>query len=189
MYKFCKSIAIASTLLLSSAGSIAAQQVHRVDVAITYIADRSLKAGTDRDFWMQGGSLELGVNAWKGLGFAADITGMHAGSIANSNVPISLVTITFGPRYRWHAEKKISVYGQALVGEANGFRSIFPVGTAGLSSSNSLALQLNGGVDYRLKQHYSVRLIDAGWGRTQLPNGTNNVQNHLRLGAGFVARF
>ncbi|QMV19925.1 hypothetical protein GOB94_15490 [Granulicella sp. 5B5] len=164
-------------------------QTSKLDLGVTYIAEKSLKASTDQNFWLNGGSVELGVNLWHGWGVAADIAGSHTGSIGSSGIPLSLVTETFGPRYRWHAEHRISVYGEALVGEANGFRSLFPVTTGTQSDANSLGLQIGGGLDYRLKRSFAVRLMDAAWVRTQLPNATDNVQNTLRLGAGLVIRF
>lgn len=133
--------------------------------------------------------MELGGNIYKGIGFAADLTGTHSNSIGTSGIPLSLVTVTFGPRYRWHADKKLSVYGQALIGESNGFDSLFPMPSGAVSSTTAFALQVNGGVDYALSRHYAVRLIDAGWVRTQFPNATDNIQNSLRLGAGLVVRF
>ena len=161
----------------------------KLDLSITYIAERSMKAQTSQNFWMQGGSIQLGANVWRGLGVAADITGTHTGSIGTSGVPLSLVTTTFGPRYRWHADRQISLYGEALIGEANGFGSIFPTMAGTQTDAKGFALQVGGGVDYRLSDRFAIRVLDAGWARTQLPNGTDNVQNTLRLGAGFVLRF
>lgn len=40
-----------------------------------------------------------------------------------------------------------------------------------------------------LNNRFDIRLLDAGWLRTQFPNGTDNIQNILRLGLGIVVRF
>jgi hypothetical protein len=176
--------------LLAGTGRLQAQAPipGRLDLSVTYIGERSLTANTSENFWMQGGSIELGANVWRGWGIAADVTGVHAGSIGTSGVPLSLVKTTFGPRYRWHADRRLSLYGQGLIGEANGFRSIFPT-TAGLqTSANGFAAQVGGGIDYRLANRFALRVLDAAWSRTQLPNSTDNVQNNLRLGAGVVLR-
>jgi hypothetical protein len=37
-----------------------------------------------------------------------------------------------------------------------------------------------------LTRHVSLRVIQANWLRTQMPNATTNVQNNLLLGAGVV---
>lgn len=99
------------------------------------------------------------------------------------------MTTTFGPRYRWHPEKRISLYGQTLIGIANAFDSVFPTPAGAESSASSFALQIGGGVDYRLLGHFAIRALDAGWLRTRMPNAANNTQNTLRLGAGIVVRF
>lgn len=176
-------------LLLASTSFLRAQQPGRLDLSVTYIAERSLKANTSQNFWLQGGSIELGANVYHGWGIAANVTGTHAGSIGTSNIPLSLVTATFGPRYRWHADRRLSVYGEGLAGEANGFRSLFPTPAGSQPEANGLATQVGGGVDYKLSNRLAIRVLDAAWARTQLPNSTDNVQNTLRLGAGIVWRF
>jgi outer membrane immunogenic protein len=176
--------------LLAWTGSVYAQSSqNKLDLAATYSAERSLKADTDQNFWMQGGSIELGANVWHGLGIAVDVTGTHSSSIGASGIPISLITTTFGPRYRWHADRKISLYVEGLAGDANGFSSLFPTKVGPEASANSVATQLGGGIDYRLSHRFALRALDAAWIITQLPNAADNIQNTVRLGAGLVLRF
>jgi hypothetical protein len=52
-----------------------------------------------------------------------------------------------------------------------------------------LALCIGGGVNVALRHRLALRAFEADWLRTQLPDGTTNVQNNLRLGAGLVFRF
>jgi opacity protein-like surface antigen len=181
-------------LLVGTSSLLAQSPQNRLDLAATYSAERSLNSNTSQNFWIQGGSVELGANVWHGLGIAADVTGTHSSSIGNNgstgnSVPLSLVTVAFGPRYRWHADHRIAIYGEGLIGEANGFRSLFPTQVSQQPDANSFATQLGGGVDYRLSDRFAIRVLDAAWMRTQLPNSTDNVQNILRLGAGIVLRF
>jgi hypothetical protein len=178
-------------LLLTGPGFLRAQesQPTRLDLSVTYIGDHSLKANTSQNFWVQGGSIELGARVGRGLGIAANVTGVHAGSIGTSGLPLSQVTATFGPRYRWHPDHRLSFYGEGLIGEANGFRSIFPTNRGSQPEANGLAIQVGGGVDYLISGRFAIRALDAAWSRTQLPNSTDNVQNSLRLGAGVVLRF
>lgn len=164
-------------------------RAQQTDVAVTYAGERSLKAASGQNFWMQGGAVELGANAWKGFGIAVNVTGTHSSSIGTSGIPVSLVTTTFGPRYRWHSDHRWSFYGEGLVGEANGFGSIFPVSGAATDSANGLATQIGGGIDAAFSRHFAVRALEASWVRTTLPNATDNVQNNLHLGAGLVFRF
>ena len=159
-----------------------------VEVAITYSAQRSLELNANQNFWSQGGSLEFGVNAFRGFGIAAEIAGVHTSSIGSTGTPLSLVTETFGPRYRWHDGHRLSAYGEGLFGEADAFRGLFPSVFGAQSDANSLAVRVGGGIDLRLGHHLTTRAIDAGWMRTQLPNSGSNTQNNLLLGAGLVFR-
>jgi hypothetical protein len=145
-------------------------------LAITFDAERSLRSATPESFWTQGGSIELGTNTWRGLGVAANVTGAHTSSIGATAIPLSIVTTTFGPRYRWHADHRVSLYVEGLIGEGNGFKSLFPTVRGSQTSANSLAAQAGGGLEYRLSQHVAVRAVEAAWQHTQLPNGTNNIQ-------------
>jgi hypothetical protein len=187
-------IRLSTVALLSMAAMACAQGTSHssagtFSVAVTYAAGRSgLTSGTN-NFWMQGGSVEISGTAWRGLGVAANVTGLHAGDIAQG-VPLSLVTTTFGPRYTWvrrrPSGRSLSFFAQGLVGEANAFRSLFPEPGAAIDSANSVAVLAGGGVDLGLRQHMSLRVVQASWLRTQLPNSTNNIQNNLVLSAGVV---
>lgn len=165
-----------------------------VDVAVTYTVQHSNLVSTPT-FWQQGGSVELSAQAYHGWGAAANITGTHVGSAANSGVGLSMVTTTFGPRYTWYKpngitrKRSLAVFGQALLGESHGFNSYFPSRAGAMTDYNAFALQVGGGVDLGLSRHFAVRVIQADWLRTQFPNGTTNVQNSLRLAAGIVLRF
>jgi opacity protein-like surface antigen len=178
-------------LTLSSAPRLRAQggRPNLIDLSVTYVGERSLKANTSQNFWMQGGAVELGVDAWRGWGITANVTGTHAGSIGTSGLPLSLVTITFGPRYRWRANRRVSVYMEGLIGEADGLRSIFPTAAGTQPDANGFAVQAGGGVDCQLTERFAVRALSVGWSRTQLPNGVDNVQDSLQVGAGLVVRF
>jgi hypothetical protein len=174
------------------AGATVSAQSPRADLALTFTADRTNPVyGTNP--WLEGGSAELGANAWHGLGIAARVTGVTTSAMNSQAVPLNLVLVTFGPRYRWwHApvsRHSISLYGETLLGEANGFKGLFPAQGGAISSSNALALQVGGGVDYSLGRHFAYRVVEANWTRTQFQNGTTNVQNHLQLGSGIVYSF
>jgi hypothetical protein len=114
------------------------QPKYPLDVAITYSTAMSNATTTDR-FWMQGGSAQLHGELDRGLGVVADVSGTYTGSISSSGVGLDIVTATFGPRYTWSpAHSRYSIFGQALVGEANGFSSIFPTVRGATDSTTAL---------------------------------------------------
>ena len=142
-------------------------------------------------FWMQGGSVQVHGQFWRGLGVVADVSGLHTANAGNSSgVGLDLVTATFGPRYTWSpARGRYAVFGQVLAGEVNGFHSVFPGPSGANDSADGLAVYIGGGVNLHLKHRFAVRAIEANWLRTQMPNATTNVQNNLRLGAGLIYKF
>jgi hypothetical protein len=164
------------------------QALPRLEVAVLYSPLVSNVVRADR-FWMQGGSIQVEGQFWRGLGMEADISGFHEQNASNTGVGLDMVTATFGPRYCWSpAHHRYSFFGHALLGEANGFNSIFPGAGAASASANSLALQLGGGLDLPVKHRLLLRVFEADWLRTQLPNADTDVQNSIRLAAGLVIR-
>ena len=163
------------------------------DVAITYDAVRANHNAVD-NFWMQGGAAELGVRLYRRLGAAARVEGLHSAPSTANGLPISMVVVVVGPRYRLTTRGgKYAVFGEGLVGYADGFRSQFPqnsgpgtTSTQITTNANTLAVEAGGGVDVRLSRKIAIRPIEASYLRTQFPNFTTNVQNSLRVGAGLV---
>ncbi len=155
-----------------------------LEAALTY---NPMAAGliTGNNFWMEGVSGQLDARFWRGLSATADISFQHNGNMRSSGVGLDMVTTTFGPRYRWQ-RNGYTVYGQMLAGEAFGMNSVFPGVSGPTSTANSLALLGGGGVNRQLNKRFTVRLFEADWLYTQLPNSTNNAQSNLRLGAGLV---
>lgn len=193
-------IAICRRVLLMSvcmmAGSWAwSQSIHfegqapaRFDVAFTYNpALANVTIGPE--FGMQGGSVQLQTRVWHRFCAVADVAGLHTGNLNGSGIGLDLITATFGPRYVWSpSRRRLTFFGQTLVGEAHGLNSIFPSSSGANSTGNSLALEIGGGINLAFTRRLSIRAFDADWLRTQLPNATTNVQNNLRLGIGMVYR-
>lgn len=169
--------------------SITAPTSH-LEVAITYNALHANAAGGN-GFWMQGAGVQAEAYFTHGFGVVADLTGEHTADMRHSGVGLDMVTITFGPRYAWQLARSLrtALYGQALIGEANGFNSVFPNINGAVSSANGLALKVGGGVTYTTSRHLAVRVMEADWLRTQLPNSTTSIQNSLQLGTGLILRF
>ncbi|MEO6924269.1 MAG: hypothetical protein ABI142_10620, partial [Bryocella sp.] len=143
--------------MVMGAASAQAQASHsrkaEWDVSVTYAATHAIH-DSGQGLWLQGGAADLHAQLYRGLGVVASVTGLHAGSSNPAVAPLSLVTVVFGPRYTFWHQRRVSVYGEALVGEANGFHSVFSKGSGPVgpingttTSANSFALQAGGGVD------------------------------------------
>jgi hypothetical protein len=160
-----------------------------LEIALVYNPLLSNVVGNN-SFWMQGGSVQVHGQFWRGMGVVADVSRLHTANTGSSpGVGLDLVTAAFGPRYTWSLGDRYAVYGQVLAGEANGLHSIFPGAGGANDSADSLALYIGGGVNLHLKNRFALRAIEANWLRTQMPNATTNVQNNLRLGAGLIYTF
>jgi hypothetical protein len=190
------------TTMLATGAAVAqampnAVQSAPIDIAVTYDALRTDHI-TAQSFWMQGGAVELGARLYRGLGIAARVEGLHAGAATINAEPLSLVTTVFGPRYTLETRsRRYAIFAEALVGESNGFHSLFsegsgPIGSVNAgttSSSNALAVDAGGGLDVRLNHRFALRAFRASYLRTQFPNTTTNAQNSLSLSSGLVMRF
>jgi peptidoglycan-associated lipoprotein len=158
------------------------------DVAVAYNLTMANVVG-GYGFSMQGASVQVHAQFFRGWGVVADVAGLHATRLTHSTAGLDLVTASFGPRYTWvPAHHRLSLFAHVLAGEAYGMNSIFPSAGGVSSSANSFALEMGGGMNLPLSRHINVRAFEVDWLRTELPNSTTNIQNNLRVGAGFVFR-
>jgi hypothetical protein len=170
------------------APSKSAQQSSALEIAFTYQGMHS-DVINGSGFWLQGGAAQIHGRFYGGWGAVADIAGAYVANINSTGVGLDLVTATFGPRYTWKpANSRYRLYGQGLLGQAWGMNSVFPGPAGANTAANSMAIKAGGGMNFNLKPHLALRLLEIGYLRTQLPNSTNNVQNFLTIGAGFVLR-
>jgi hypothetical protein len=187
-----------SLVLLTAAacfGSVAqaqtpAKDLHTDGISLALSYDTLGGSMTNSNsFTTQGGAAELNYRFFQGFGATASVLGVHAGSIG-SGVPVNLMIVTFGPSYTYsrHGSHPASFFAHGLVGVAEGFQGLYPQGGVATSSANSLAAQAGGGIDISVSRHVAVRLVQADYVRTQLPNSLTNVQNSVRLGVGIVLR-
>jgi opacity protein-like surface antigen len=192
---------LGSTLLFGTmaATSLAAQNApgerqiaptNYLEIAIMYDTLHASTSGGS-NFWLQGGGVQAQGYFSHGLGVVADMAGEHTANMHGSGVGLDMMTVTIGPRYTWQPSRyrRYALYGQSLVGLANGFNSVFPGSGGATASDSGLALKVGGGVDYTLSRRIAVRVLEASWLRTQLPSATTDAQNNLHLGAGLILRF
>src|ERR1035437_3467390 len=164
------------------------------DLAVTFAVEHSQLLPGPASIWFKGGGADAAVTFWKGLGIAASITGDYASNIT-PGVDANKITYLAGPRYTWTAwqghatvadNRRLQVFGQALFGLAHGFHMYYPAVPAPTSSAKSLAMQVGGGLNFYLTRKFGIRLLEADYVRTALPNAATNLQNDMRLSAGIT---
>ena len=149
-----------------------------------------------------GGGGEFDVNFGRYWGVKADFMGYTQGSgIRNQlqshgyagQVSGNLFTYTFGPQIKKHTGK-VQPFGEALFGawHSNAFSQVYDI-THGLtnrsSNNNGFAMNLGGGIDYKLTEHITARPVQVDYLLTHFnANHTSYSanQNSFRYFAGIV---
>ena len=167
------------------------------DLAVTFAVERSQAVSSQGSFWFKGGGADAAITFKSGMGIAASLTGDHASNIT-PGVDANKITYLAGPRYTWTAwqghataadNRRLLVFGQALFGWTHGVNGYYPAMPAATSSAKSLALQGGGGINFYLTRNFGVRLLEADYERTVLPNAAANIQNDMRLSFGLTYHF
>jgi outer membrane immunogenic protein len=127
-----------------------------------------------------GGQIEYNANHW--LGAVGDLAGYGATSTVNGALVGGAFTYLFGPRVNLRSGK-VTPFAQALFG---GIATTAGIGVSG--DENNFAMTAGGGIDFEVSRNVSVRPIQAEYFMTRLPNGLNNRENNLRIGAGIAFR-
>jgi opacity protein-like surface antigen len=128
------------------------------------------------------------------LGATGDV---GAGYATINGVSTSIYTFTTGPMVTLSSARKVNPYVHALFGAAYAKASVTSAGTTtSVSQVGSTAL-LGGGVDVKVTQAISVRVIQADWlyyrfgsktfGGVTIP--ASSQSNNVRLSIGLVYRF
>lgn len=178
-------LVLASPVLAQQKTPAAPASPHN-DVAFLFDFERAqIDATGSSSFWLKGGSVDASFPLWRYLAVAGDVTGEHAGNVQNG-VNVNKLAFLAGPRLRGYAGGKQSMtfFGQALFGVVHGFNGLYPSTGSPQYSASSWGMQAGGGLDVRLSHHLGVRLIEADWVYSTLPNNASNTQNDFKLGFG-----
>lgn len=162
-------------LLCLSALSVA-QDVPKAEVFGGYSYLR-FNPGGGTSFNNNGWNASLTFNANKWLGFTGDFGGTYNSLAAGANS--NLHTFLFGPKLTYRTDK-FAPFVHALFG---GARSGLTATGFGGGSNGSFSFATGGGVDYKVRDRISLRLVQLDYVNTRF---ANNVQNNLRFSTGLV---
>jgi hypothetical protein len=178
------------------APSLVKQAPVSIDLAVTFSPERAQIDTTNTPFWLQGGGVDAVATFRNGWGAAAAFNAEHAANVT-PGVDVNKASFLAGPRYTFRINRAgnplrrpLLIFGEALLGDAHAFNSVIPtMGTAVVSSADVFALQTGGGLDLALNKRFGVRLLQADYVRTTLPNNSSNRQNDLHLAFGVTCHF
>jgi hypothetical protein len=177
--------------------SSAMQPAVLTDVAVTYSMEHAELVRGMCCFWMKGASADAAVTFWRGFGIAVSMTGEHTANYV-SGYDVNKITYQAGPRYTYTAwtsnggtaaTPRFQIFGEGLFGGVRAFNGYFPTNSGTTSSAGSFSIQAGGGVNVFFFRNLGVRLLEAEYVRTALPNGVDNVQNDFRLAFGVTYHF
>jgi hypothetical protein len=156
------------------------------DLAMTYTTEATkVTPGDSGNFWLQGGSLDGGVTFFRGFGWAGNLTIDHASKIA-PGFSLTERDVLTGPRYTFRrgSKRESRFFIEALAGVARASDDLFPTSRGATDKANAFIWQAGGGWDLNLSTHIAIRLFEADYVRSYLPNNGENTQAHLRLAIG-----
>lgn len=138
---------------------------------------------------MQGGNGWVSYGLIRSWDVVGEFASQHASNISPFGTDLTITSYMGGVRYKRNMRMRFSPFAQAVAGGAHASGSLAP-GNSGIpGSSNAFALAAGGGLDLELSRFSALRVFQADYYYTRFPNGVNNHQNNLRLGAGLLIRF
>lgn len=167
---------------------------HEPQLSLGYVYQGSQGVGSSW-FGMNGGRADVMFPVARHWGVVAEFSGVHTDSVGSSPAQaLTLFTYMAGPRFsfamhRGHEAGRLTPFVQVLFGGTHATEGAFPSGTTLKSTADAFAMSAGGGLQVGINRRTSVRLIQAEYLYTRLPNLLDNYQNNYRIGAGVVFRW
>lgn len=191
------------TLLLCLCCAVGVE-AQSIQISAGYINQGTQSVGGGNWVRFNGGRADVSYGLPHHVSMVAEYTGARS-TIGSTTYDMTLLTYMFGPRITFpvvspHDQtgcgakdaiarpKCFRMYLQYLVGGAHGSDGAFPENGTFVSSANSIAMSGGGGIELTVSPHAAVRIIQAEYLNTALPNMYGTHQNYYRFGAGLVVR-
>jgi hypothetical protein len=132
-------------------------------------------------FFMTGETAHASLIGRNHLATVVDFSTTHKANVNGTNYSLTLATYTVGERYQKTFAQRASPFAQVLFGVA---RSKTPY----LLDNNktSLAALFGAGLDMKISSRLSLRLVEANYLESEIPNSKQNIQNQLRITTGVI---
>jgi hypothetical protein len=161
------------------------QSAVTIPIGIRFVATQAHDTAGTASFFMTGGAADAAVPILPRLSAAVEIAGTTTARVPSTSRGLSTITLLAGPRFT-QPMRHVSLSAQALFGAVHGFDADFTAGTNHADTSTAFAFAVGGFVDVPLTHTLAIRAVQIDYLQTQLPNGTDNRQGDLRVGAGLV---
>jgi hypothetical protein len=169
--------------------STKAQELPKIDASVSYSYLRANPATSGvNGFNLNGGSASAAYNFRDWLSAEGDFGGYYVGSVNGVNVDNHVYTYLFGPRFTYRGWKRVSPFAHVLFGGAQSGADVF----ATSNSHTAFATAFGAGIDWNVRDRFSIRPLQFDYLLTHFPevtNGNNLTQNNLRVSTGIVFHF
>ena len=139
-------------------------------------------------FFLLGGAADVALPLYRGFSVDTEIAGEHTDSVPGTDRGLSTITLLAGPRYRFQLPRLQSVFVQTLFGAARGFDAEFRRGTNAVDTATAFGYAVGGGYELPVGRRLTLRPAQVDYVQTNLPNGSDNRQRNIRVGAGIIVR-
>ncbi|HMZ78937.1 MAG TPA: hypothetical protein PLL06_04505 [Acidobacteriota bacterium] len=170
MNKFIRILFFSVVWVVIGTGLGMAQEVPKAEVFAGYSFTRLNGTAPGEGVNANGASVSVAATVHKAVSLVADFGG-YAGE------GTTMYSYTFGPRFAYHSDAKITPFAHFLFGGAK---------LSNPGNSSGFAFIGGGGLDYKMTDRVSVRVIQGELFHTNL---LDSRQSHLRLSTGIVFRF
>ncbi len=134
-------------------------------------------------FFLVGGAADTAFAVLPRVAAVVEVAGNTVDRVAGTTRGLSTITLLAGPRYTLPV-RRFALSGQALFGAARGFDADFSTATRRADTATSFGMALGGFAEVRLSRAFRLRIAQLDYVQTNLPNGADNRQRNVRLGAG-----
>lgn len=165
-----------------------------VQVSAGYLYQGSQATFEGGQFGLSGGRADVLLPFKRHVGLVGEFSGVRTGNIPGAGTGLTLETYMAGPRFsvpihRTREAARFVPFAQVLFGGVHASDGLFPSGLTVKNSANSFAMSAGGGLQVGLNRRFSLRVLQAEYLYTRLPNLLDGYQNSYRIGAGVVLRF
>jgi opacity protein-like surface antigen len=177
---------LASVGARSAHGQEASGLTPQFDVSGSYSFLRANAANSGGGFNVNGGSASFAFNFSDRLAVVADGGAYRFGGLP-AGLSSNLYTYLAGPRILLRKIGPFTPFAQVLAGGAR-----LTANSGGLGAGeNAFSMAVGGGLDFPLRGHLTVRVIQGEYLLTRFNNvnGASATQNNVRVSAGVVFRF
>ncbi|MGH9574794.1 MAG: hypothetical protein ACRD40_14855 [Candidatus Acidiferrales bacterium] len=135
-------------------------------------------------------SVDYNLLSWVGIAAEGSATVRKEGAQSlGTSQTLTIFTGLVGPQIYPLRHRKLTVFTHILIGDGYYYTKAPAFGgfSANVTTNSGFAWEVGGGMDVRIKKHWSIRLIEGDYGETSFSvAGANAHQVGYRISAGIV---